>query len=413
MHTNTHTPIAMAVLMACLSSTAWASGISRYETASSYLSTAGAGQATDTGASSAFNNPAGLAFMDQPQFEGNLLLINDSLSFQDQGSTGVTPGFDQLRRDVDYSTGFSAGASLFYGRPLNEKWSLGASLTSPFGGSSDFGDNWVGSNFVETTDVAVTALSAAAAYRINPEWSAGVSLGMGHMSWELSLAVPPGMEEVLDLDDTAPVWSLGITYQPNQTTRWGLRYIGAVDFDLEGSAKLNTPMGEMKDKASKFFPLPDIATLSLEKSLSPKLRLLADLEWSNWSVFKESRIVHENGPTIIVDRNWQDTWGGAVGLSYDLTPRWTLNTGLSYDQSPVASTDRKLDPPVDRQVALGLGARLHLSENSELTFNYQFLDLGSNKVSQDIPDPSMPLQTIVGESDNHVHIAGLGYIYRF
>ena len=137
-----HKPVVLAVLAACLSSTAMASGISRFETASSYLSTAGAGLATDIGASAAFNNPAGLAFMSQAQFEGNLLLINDSLFFEDQGSTGVTPGFDQRRRDVDYSTGFSTGASLFYGRPLNDAWSLGISLASPFGGSSDFGDNW-------------------------------------------------------------------------------------------------------------------------------------------------------------------------------------------------------------------------------------------------------------------------------
>jgi hypothetical protein len=75
--------------------------------------------------------------------------------------------------------------------------------------------------------------------------------------------------------------------------------------------------------------------------------------------------------------------------------------------------DYKLDPPVDRQVGLGLGARLRLGENSELTFNYQYKDLGDNRVSQAIPNPSMPLQTIVGKSDNKVHIAGLGYIYRF
>ena len=413
MHTFNHKPVVLAVLTACLSSTVMASGISRFETASSYLSTAGAGLATDIGASAAFNNPAGLAFMNQAQFEGNLLLIKDSLFYEDQGSTGVTPGFDQLRRDVDYSAGFSTGASLFYGRPLNEKWSLGLSLTSPFGGSSDFGDDWVGSNFVETADVMVMALSAAAAYQVNEQWSVGASVGMGYMSWELRLDVPPVMEETLDLDDTSPIWSMGVMYQPNQNTRWGFRYVGATDYNLEGKATLDTPMGEMKDTASQLFPLPDIATLSLQQSLSTKLRFLASIEWTNWSVFKESRIVHENGPVIIVNRNWQDTWGGSVGLSYDIAPRWTLNTGISYDQSPVSDMDYKLDPPVDRQVSLGLGARWQIGKSSELTINYEYKDLGNNAVSQDIPDPSTPMQTIVGESDNHVHIASLGYIYRF
>jgi long-chain fatty acid transport protein len=408
-----HTPVAIGIMMACLSSTAGASGINRFESTSSYLSTAGAGQATDIGASAAFNNPAGLAALQRTEIEGNLLLIDDSLKFTDKGSFGVTPGFDQLRRDVDYSNGFDAGASLFYGRSLNEDWGMGVSLTSPFGGSSDFGENWVGSNFVESLNCKVLALSVATGYKINSQWSVGASLGMGHMTWELNLDVPPGMEETLDLDDSAPIWTLGIMYQPNTQTRMGLRYMAAVDFDLSGDATLDTPMGAMKDRASQSFSLPDVITFSIEHSLTPKLRLLADVEWTNWSVFEESRIIHEQGPTIVVDRNWQNTWSGALGLSYDLSPAWTLNAGIGYDESAVARKDHKLDPPIDRQVSFAAGARWTINSNSEFSLSYQYLDLGKNKVSQNIPNPAMPLQTVIGESDNLVHILSLGYRYRF
>ncbi len=406
------------MIMATTSLSAQASGILRDDTASAYLGSAGAGRATDTSAGAAFNNPAGLAYLQQREVQGTLLLIEDSFTFHDQGSTGTNPDYEQRRKSTDYGVGLSGGGSLFYGQPLGEDWGFGLALASPAGGATDFGDNWAGSNFIESVEVMIGVAQASLGYRINDQWSVGASLGVSYMSWELTLDPFPGAEETLTLDDTELAWALGLLYRPWQHTSLGLRYVAGVEHQLRGDTAMSTPMGPVHDQATQQFNLADLVTFSVQHQLTPALSLLADIEWAQWSDMDRSLIEHDNGPTILVPRNWQDAWSGALGVHYQVSSALTLKAGIAYDESAVSKVNHKLDPPVDRQIAYAAGLSWTLSPSTQLDLSYQYLDLGDIEVNQTIegfdPIAGQPFsQTVSGHSEAHVHILSLGLAHHF
>jgi len=408
----------LALAAAGIASTASASGILREQTTTAYLATAGAGQVADISASAAFNNPAGLAYLSQPEIQGNLLLTEDSFHFYDQGSTGTNDDFDNRRKNTDYGVGLTGGGSFFYGQPLAQDWGIGFALTSPAGGATDAGENWVGSNFIESIEVLIAVAQVAVGYQISPQWSLGASVGVSYMSWELDLSPFPQASENLDLDDTKLAWALGAMYRPGENTRIGLRYVAGVDHEVTGPAIIKTQMGSTEYQTSQEFNLADLVTLSLDQQLTPNLTLLADIEWANWSEMKESRIIHEGGPTVIVPRDWQDAWGGAVGLAYKVSPSLSLKVGVNYDESAASKSNHKIDPPLDRTIAYSAGVDWTLNDSTEFNIGYQYLDFGDIEVNQTIdgfdPIAGKPFsQRVIGESEAHVHIVSLGIKKKF
>ncbi len=430
--------LAGLALVTALPLAAQASGFSRYDASSSYLSTAGAGQATDMSASSAFNNPAGLVGVDSKRFHAGTIVANESFTFYDDGSEGVSPGYEDLRRDgVDYGAGWTAGPMLYFAMPLSEKLGLGFAMMSPFGGSSEFGEGWVGSHFAEEVDVFSVQASAALGYQLTESVSIGAALGAQYLSWEINMdlppapfgpvnpgnipptdpmfeqLLPPGSEEHVEIDDVQPYWSLGVLWQPSEQTRVGLRYISEVNHDLEGTAQIFAPIPEMtagqEMNASMRFNTPAITTLSLSHRFTDRLTVLADIEHSGYSAFNENRLVHENGPTVIIDRSWEDTMGYSLGAHFDVTERTTLKFGVGYDESPVSSGNFKIDPPMDRQIGYAFGVESQLTDNLLLSLGYQYLDMGDIEVDQAL----FPGQVIRGHSEAHTHILQGALTYSF
>ncbi len=415
-----------------------ASGFSRTDAASSYLATAGAGQATDMSVSSAFNNPAGLVGVRSTESFTGAVVAYESFTFYGDGSEGISPGFESLRRDgVDYGAGWTGGPTLYFATPLSERLSAGFALMSPFGGSSDFGEDWVGSHFAEDVDVFSVQASASLGYQLTETLSVGAALGAQYLSWELNMdlpplpfgpvnpgyimpddpmfqqLLPPGSEERVDIDGVEPYWSLGLLWQPNETTRVGLRYIGEVNHDLEGNAEILAPIPDLTPvqdmNASMQFNTPAVTTLSLSHRFTDRLTVLADIEHSGYSAFEENRLVHEKGPTVVIDRNWQDTMGYSLGAHYLASDETKLKLGVGYDESPVASGNFKIDPPMDRQIGYAFGVDSQLTQNLGLSVGYQYLDMGDIGVEQTL----FPGQVIRGHSDAKVHIVQAALTYRF
>lgn len=414
-----------------------ASGFHRMESASSYLGTSGAGQATDRTASAAFNNPAGLAGLEKPEFYGAAIVVNDSMTFYDDGSEGISPGYEDLRRNgVDYGIGWSGGPALYYAHPLSERTAIGFSLNSPFGGESDFGEDWVGSHFAEEAGLSSVQASVALGYQISEQWSVGAALGAQYLNWWLNVdlppapygpvnpglppehpaypqLLPPGSEEDVDIDDIQPFWMLGVQWEFNPGSLVGFRYVPESTFDLEGKADILAPIPDMtvvqSFDAIMELSTPRVATLSLSVPLDERWRLLADIEHFGWSAWRENRIVHEGAHEVVIDRDWKDAMGYSLGFEFDATEKTKVRFGAGYDESPIDDDKLKIDPPMDRQVTLSAGFESRLSERTSLVGAYQYLDMGDVRVDQDL----FPGQVIRGHSDAHVHLFHFGLRFGF
>jgi long-chain fatty acid transport protein len=91
--------------------------------------------------------------------------------------------YKNAKFDVDQAT-FSGGSAdrdeqlliipaFYYAHPLNERWSVGTSITVPSGIGNNYGNSWAGRYLAMETELAFLALQGTAAFRINDQWSVG------------------------------------------------------------------------------------------------------------------------------------------------------------------------------------------------------------------------------------------------
>jgi len=62
---------------------------------------------------------------------------------------------------------------------------------------------------------------------------------------------------------------------------------------------------------------PDVVSLAASRELSPDLTLLAEVQWTNWSVVKNLQIEQPDGSILSSQpEQWHGTWFGSAVTSY-------------------------------------------------------------------------------------------------
>jgi long-chain fatty acid transport protein len=160
----------------------------------------GAAQAED--ASTLFFNPAGIALLQQGQFQAGLHYIIPSATFSDRGSSISAPGtvFDGAR--ITGGNGGDAGIdhlipNLYLSQPIFRSsqygdLAIGIGLSAPFGLETDYEPGWVGRYSALRTKLTTLDIQPTIAYRAFDRLSLGASLDIQYASARLSQAVDFG-----------------------------------------------------------------------------------------------------------------------------------------------------------------------------------------------------------------------------
>ncbi len=83
---------------------------------------------------------------------------------------------------------------------------------------------------------------------------------------------------------------------------------------------------------------------------------------------------------------------------------------IAYDQSPVSTSNRTPEMPLDRQVRYATGIQHKLDEDIILGAAYTYLDAGEAKINQ----CNTLSVDLVGEyNTNEIHFAGANINWRF
>ncbi|MEH1835417.1 MAG: outer membrane protein transport protein [Nostoc sp.] len=69
--------------------------------------------------------------------------------------------------------------------------------------------------------------------------------------------------------------------------------------------------------------MPDTLSLAVYQQLNPRLAILGDVTWTNWSRFQELRVKFDNPvqPDTVQPENWNDTYRFGVGVNYAINER--------------------------------------------------------------------------------------------
>ena len=251
--------------------------------------------ATADTAAAVYYNAAGLTQLEKTTIQAGLY--------------GVTLGLDAKAGGSSYSStdDWQLIPQIYAAMPVNDKLVLGLGLNTPFGLSTEWGNDTPFRNSVGAikAEIKYATLWAVAAYELSDTVSVGVGMGISQVDGELHTGANVlgpffGPDNVLEFtgDDVAVSWTASVRWQPNEKHAFGLVYRSQTDFDVEGRSQITgvTPKG----KSSLDLITP--ATLAVGYSYRPcdQWNIEANIEWVGWDKLNtltlENQISLQNGP---------------------------------------------------------------------------------------------------------------------
>ncbi len=358
-----------------------AGGFAIREQSAQFQGSSFAGSAAGGGLSSMYWNPAaagqaGWGLTSESHFSAIFGQAVNTIESVDLGGGPLPPGAIFPGAAVssgDIASPAILGAS-YYAYRLSERITAALSVTSGFGLTTKPRDlDYAGSEIGRTTKLLTMNAAPTLAFQVMPGITIGVGGQVQFAKAKLAFGAPGGPSAIYDdADDIAFGFTAGILLQPTAGTSIGIGYRSRLTHDLEGDFTANG--GTIP--AAVDLELPDIVTASLRQDITPNMRLLGTIEWTNWSRFKEL-VLTPVGLTL--PANWSDGWFFSVGGEYDLSPGFTLRAGLGYEISPVDDpTKRFTSIPDNDRVWLSGGATVQISEKMSADFSYShvFVETG-------------------------------------
>lgn len=277
---------------------------------------------------------------------------------------------------------------------LSEQLFVGFGLNSPFGLVTEPDDNrYAGAELGRTSKLFTLNANPVVGYKIAPGVTLGAGLQVQYADGELKFAsgFPTGPTSGFEGDDFAFGGTAGILVELAQGTSIGLGYRSQLSHTLEGDFYTLLGPATLQTRSEVDIDLPDIVTLSLRTAVSLQMRVMATVEWSNWSRFEDLTVIaEETGATVFGGRaagttiasipaNWEDGWFFSGGLEYDVMPNLTMRGGVAYEISPVREAEQRiLGIPDSDRVWLSLGGTTKITEATtiDLAYTHIFLEDG-------------------------------------
>ncbi len=350
-----------------------------------------------------FFNPAGLTRLKKRQTSQAIAWIRASGHFDNDKSVDGfgTPLSGAEGGDVANGAWLPA---FYVGMPINDKWAIGLGVNTPFGLKTEYNRTWIGRYHAGTSDLKTINIQPTVAYRIDEQWSVGLGIDIQYVEAQLTQAVDfgaiavgalgPAPAAALGLkpqksdgkaniqgDDISFGYNVGVLYEHDEDTRFGVHFRSKISHELEGDAEFVAPPEAAPILATGAFAktdvtaravLPETASISAWRRIDEKLSIMADVSWTRWSRLRTLRIKFDNPaqPDSVLPLSWDDTTKFAVGAEYEVNDEWTLRAGVAYDQSPTKHHTRSPRIPGSDRTWLAVGASYQFNEDLRLHIGY-------------------------------------------
>ena len=340
---------------------------------------AGAGIMGDDYSALAFN-PAGMNFNDRSG--GQLGFIGVDLRSKVKG-TQKTNLPQTTQSGQDFTHLFRLLPHAFGQYKLNEKTTVGLGLYTPFGLATDYRNNWFASAQGQYSGITVVNLTPALSYKITDMFSVGVGVNLQYAVAHLTGGTfDGGWTDMRDADDMGVGYTVGLTFQPWKTTRFGVSYRSKVDHKLQGKNRMQGGLYSASltgtHDVNARITTPETVILSAAQDIGSKWTLSGTARWTRWSRFYDLDIYQKNYPRdggllSSVHEHWRNTWFFAAGADYKYCKNLTFRFGTAYDQTAIKSPKyRTVRIPDQRRIWASLGAS-YQKENWQLDIGYAHL----------------------------------------
>jgi long-chain fatty acid transport protein len=426
-----HTAFAVAACALAASNQARATGFELREGSADWMANAFAGDTAKAyDAATVWTNPAGMSRLNQSELDASVNGIFPTINFSGANYVGqgaTTPG----------TTGGnliqSAATAGIYGVwSINPDFKIGIGADAPFGQRVTNPSDFVGRYQSLVSSITDEAFTISGSYKINEQWSIGGGPVVDTFDARLTQGINTGPYAALG-DPAADLhgsnvgvgYNLGVLFQPTQDLRFGADYRSRIQHNVSGTQSIFIPpavaafapslaaaLFTQNSSASTRFTLPDSLTFGAYYQATPKLALLSDIGWTDWSLLQAVNIVPSSpfaAPSTI-NENWHNTVNVSVGANYRLWPNLLLQCGFAFDESPVTNSNRNSRIPDSDRYDLSIGAQYEISANVTIQVAYAHVFFASAPVST---QASATSGLLVGTYSNAANTAALGVKVRF
>ncbi len=410
------------------------------------LGTALAGvSAGANGLSDMYWNPAVAGTVERPSAAASLTYLRPVSKAQEGGAATVLGTPVSGRGAQDDVTPSQVIPAAYFATPVNDRLSVGLAVNPSFGLETDYGADWIGRYHALNSEVLAVSFNPTLAYRAGDRLTFAGGFIAQYFDAKLSNAVDfgtigavsgvPGAvaggqdgRAAMEADDWGFGFNAGLLAEPFDGTRLGLSYRSEIRHSLRGEARftldeagvgaaLSGATGAFRDTSVRSgIRTPGFAALGLSQDLTPELTLLAEVQWIGWSAFDDLVVRFDNPaqPAEVTTQNWDDSWFAALGLAYRPDARWTVRTGVAFDQSPVPDDTRTPRIPDADRTWISGGLGYAVAEWLRLDVSYTRIFMSGERIALTADQPG---NTFRGDldfrSNTSVDVVALAGTVRF
>ena len=299
-------------------------------------------------ASVAFFNPAGISF------------IPNKLSVA-VGGFGVISEveYQSLETLQSYKTENPVGTPLYaaIAYKVTNNVSVGLSVTTPFGNTVKWADDWTGREVVQKMELKSFYFQPMVSYKFNDWASIGVSYiyAKGMVDWDKAVTNLGGTLNINDEKATGSGFGVGFYLKPSSNLDLSIAYRspvimkadnGVATFTGVPEAVLTSPQlnvgADGQDAFTAELPLVDEYIIGLTYRITPKWLVSADFNYHGWERYSKLTLDFENAQvgnqadkTVLVSpKNFKNAKTFRIGTQYMLTDKLAGRLGYYFDESP-------------------------------------------------------------------------------
>ncbi|MGJ8694943.1 MAG: OmpP1/FadL family transporter [Verrucomicrobiaceae bacterium] len=339
------------------------------------------------------SNPAGMSLLDDMSFAFGANVIIPTIDVTGISPNGTAPGFSP---NNDQNVASDALVPyMFMSKKINDQWTVGFGSYTTYGLKSDYSQQFASQSGTDFSELFSFNLNPALSYKVNNQWTLGAGLDLLYAKGNINSKTFPAVPTVtpanqaflvgtnlfnLEGDDWGFGYNLGVLYEVNEGTRFGLHYRSSIELTLNGASQVGPALGGPVILPTTLdVEMPDTIEFSAYHEIDDKWAVHGDVMWTNWSKFQS--LAPKTGNAVVdaavrIDENWTDAFRFAVGATYKHSDRLTFRTGVAYDESPVSTPNRTLRiPDADRiWASIGLTYKLNDCYNLDLGYTHIFAD---------------------------------------
>ncbi len=383
--------LALAIVAAAGTTTAFAGGFSLSEQSVSAMGTANAGRASNAvDASVVFNNPAAMGELKKAQFTQAVAFIDAKTKIKNVGVGGPAQAGIGTTNDGNIVPHTFIPSGYFTSGDQGG-WAWGIAAYGSYGLKTNNEATFAGRHLGDKSSVEVITIQPAISYQVNDKVSVGFGPTINKLDAYLSkdtTGLAFGQVE-LEGDDIGYGYNFGVHAKLTAETQVGLVYRSKVKYKIDDGTLTASAGAPGTYSASTGITLPESVELSASHKLNAQNTLHAGATWTRWSRFATLNISSSALAPQLANSsetfNWKDSVGYAVGLSHAYNDELTLRAGLAYDNTPVAPADRNVRLPSADRYIVSIGAGYKLTPTQTIDASYSYLQEETAEVRHAAP----------------------------